>query len=79
MMGLLRRAVPERGKTGVLVLHDINGASCDAAPFLARKDGRLAVAGTPAEVVQDEVLSSLYGIPVSVHEVKGRRLCHYFG
>ncbi|HBY37619.1 MAG TPA: iron ABC transporter ATP-binding protein, partial [Delftia acidovorans] len=31
------------------------------------------------EVVQDEVLSSLYGIPVSVHEVKGRRLCHYFG
>jgi iron complex transport system ATP-binding protein len=47
--------------------------------IIALKDGRLAVAGTPAEVVQDEVLSSLYGIPVSVHEVKGRRLCHYFG
>ena len=79
MMGLLRRAVTERGKTVVMVLHDINFASCYADHIIALKDGRLAVAGTPAEVVQDEVLSSLYGIPVSVHEVKGRRLCHYFG
>lgn len=79
MMGLLRRAVTERGKTVVMVLHDINFASCYAYHIIALKDGRLAVAGTPAEVVQDEVLSSLYGIPVSVHEVKGRRLCHYFG
>lgn len=79
MMGLLRRAVTERGKTVVMVLHDINFASCYADHIIALKDGRLAVAGTPAEVVQDEVLSTLYGIPVSVHEVKGRRLCHYFG
>jgi len=79
MMGLLRRAVTERGKTVVMVLHDINFASCYADHIIALKDGRLAVAGTPAEVVQDEGLSSLYGIPVSVHEVKGRRLCHYFG
>ncbi|MDR6727856.1 iron ABC transporter ATP-binding protein [Delftia lacustris] len=79
MMRLLRRAVTERGKTVVMVLHDINFASCYADHIIALKDGRLAVAGTPAEVVQDEVLSTLYGIPVSVHEVKGRRLCHYFG
>jgi len=79
MMGLLRRAVTERGKTVVMVLHDINFASCYADHIIALKDGRLAVAGTPAEVVQDEVLSTLYGIPVSVHEVKGRRLCHFFG
>ncbi|MDR0227193.1 MAG: ATP-binding cassette domain-containing protein [Burkholderiaceae bacterium] len=79
MMGLLRRAVTERGKTVVMVLHDINFASCYADHIIALKNGRLAIAGTPAEVVQDEVLSGLYGIPVSVHEVQGRRLCHYFG
>ncbi|CAB5677784.1 Iron(3+)-hydroxamate import ATP-binding protein FhuC [Delftia tsuruhatensis] len=79
MMGLLRRAVTERGKTVVMVLHDINFASCYADHIIALKDGRLAIAGTPAEVVQDDVLSTLYGIPVSVHEVRGRRLCHYFG
>jgi iron complex transport system ATP-binding protein len=34
--------------------------------------------GSPAQVVQDEVLSGLYEIDVSVHEVRGQRLCHYF-
>ena len=78
MMKLLRRMVQERGKTVVLVLHDINFASCYADHIIAMKDGRLAHAGPPSEVVQDEVLSALYGIPVRVHEVEGQRLCHYF-
>ena len=42
------------------------------------KDGRVAYEGSPLQVVQDAVLSSLYGLEVSVHEVKGQRLCHYF-
>lgn len=79
MMQLLRRAVTERGKTVVMVLHDINFASCYADHIIAMKNGQLAVAGPPIEVVQDEVLSALYGIPVHVHEVLGQRLCHYFG
>ena len=78
MMRLLRRMVDERGKTVVVVLHDINFASCYADHILAMKDGRLAYEGSPLQVVQDAVLSSLYGLEVSVHEVKGQRLCHYF-
>ncbi|MBB2776428.1 ATP-binding cassette domain-containing protein [Comamonas aquatica] len=78
MMRLLRRMVDERGKTVVVVLHDINFASCYADHILAMKDGRVAYEGSPLQVVQDAVLSSLYGLEVSVHEVKGQRLCHYF-
>ena len=78
MMKLLRRLVSERGKTVVVVLHDINFASCYADHIVAMKDGRVAHAGGPLAVVRDEVLSALYGIEVSVHEVKGQRLCHYF-
>ena len=78
MMKLLRRMVDERGKTVVVVLHDINFASCYADHILAMKDGRVAYEGSPLQVVQDAVLSSLYGLEVSVHEVKGQRLCHYF-
>lgn len=78
MMKLLRRAVDERGKTVVVVLHDINFAACYADHIVAMKDGAVAHAGPPQQVVQDEVLSALYGIDVSVHEVKGQRLCHYF-
>lgn len=78
MMKLLRRMVDERGKTVVVVLHDINFASCYADHIVAMKDGTVAYIGPPATVVRDEVLSPLYGIPVSVHEVRGQRLCHYF-
>lgn len=78
MMKLLRRMVDERGKTVVVVLHDINFASCYADHIIAMKDGYVAHEGSPNQVVQDEVLSGLYGIDVSVHEVKGQRLCHYF-
>lgn len=78
MMKLLRRMVDERGKTVVVVLHDINFASCYADHIIAMKDGRVVHEGGPLQVVTDEVLSALYEIPVSVHEIKGQRLCHYF-
>ncbi|MET1115447.1 MAG: ATP-binding cassette domain-containing protein, partial [Comamonas sp.] len=78
MMKLLRRAVRERGKTVVVVLHDINFAACYADHIIAMKDGAVAHEGPPEQVVRDEVLSALYGIDVTVHEVKGQRLCHYF-
>ena len=78
MMKLLRRLVDERQKTVVVVLHDINFASCYADHIIAMKNGRVSLAGGPLEVVTDEVLSDLYEIAVSVHEVKGHRLCHYF-
>jgi len=78
MMKLLRRAVQERGKTVVVVLHDINFAACYADHIIAMKDGAVAHEGSPQQVVQDGVLSGLYGIEVTVHEVKGQRLCHYF-
>jgi iron complex transport system ATP-binding protein len=78
MMKLLRRMVDERGKTVVVVLHDINFASCYADHILAMQAGRMVHAGPPEAVVRGEVLSQLYGIPVSVHEIQGQRLCHYF-
>lgn len=78
MMKLLRRLVEDKGKTVVVVLHDINFASCYADHIIAMKDGRIAYAGSPGQVVRDEVLSALFGIDVSVHEIRGQRICHYF-
>ncbi|WP_268595839.1 ATP-binding cassette domain-containing protein, partial [Escherichia coli] len=42
MMGTLRRAADELGKTVVLVLHDINFASAYADRIVAMKAGRVA-------------------------------------
>ena len=78
MMQLLRRAADEKGKTVVVVLHDINFASCYSDHIIAMCGGKLAWQGTPDEVMRDEILSELYEIPMQVHDINGQRICVYF-
>lgn len=78
MMQLLRRAADEKGKTIVVVLHDINFASCYADHIIAMRQGKLAYQGSPALLICNEVLSELYDLPIQVHELDGRRICLYF-
>lgn len=78
MMQLLRRAADDKGKTVVVVLHDINFASCYSDHLVAMRNGKLAWQGTPAEVMRSEILSELYEIPMQVHELNNQRICVYF-
>ncbi len=79
MMKTLRQAAGELGKTVVLVLHDINFASCYADRIIAMRDGKVAYHGTPAELIRPEVLGDLYQLPMAVHEIDGQRICVYYG
>lgn len=78
MMGLLRRTSRELGKTVILVLHDINFASCYADRIVAMRGGKVAYHGTPQELIQPEVLRDLYQLDIRVHEVDGQRICVYY-
>ena len=78
MMRLLRRAADELGKTVILVLHDINFASCYADRIVAMRAGKLAYVGTPQELIRPEVLNDLYQLEIRVHEVDGQRICVYY-
>ena len=78
MMQLLRRAADEKGKTVVVVLHDINFASCYSDHIIAMRQGKPAYQGTPEEIIRDEVLADLYEMDIRVHEVNGQRICVYF-
>lgn len=78
MMQLLRRAATQLGKTVILVLHDINFASCYADRIVAMCDGRVACHGTPAELIQPDVLRALYQLDIRVHEVDDQRICVYY-
>lgn len=78
MMKLLRRAADELNKTVVLVLHDINFASCYADRILAMRAGKVAYYGTPEELIRPEILSDLYQMPIAVHEIGERRICTYY-
>ena len=66
MMQQLRRAADELGRTIVIVLHDINFAAAYSDYIIAMEDGRIAVHGTPEEIIRDEVLSRVFKTPVTV-------------
>ncbi len=66
MMQRLRRAADELGRTIVIVLHDINFAAAYSDHIIAMEDGRLAVHGTPDEIIRDDVLTRVFHTPVTV-------------
>ncbi|MCU1434806.1 MAG: iron transporter ATP-binding protein [Pseudarthrobacter sp.] len=78
MMRLLRRLSDELGKTIVLVVHDINFASCYSDTILAMKNGRVVHQGTPAEIMQAAMLHDVYDIDIRIEEIDGNRIGVYF-
>lgn len=66
MMGQLRRAAEELGRTIVIVLHDINFASHYADYICAVKDGSIVEFGSPEAIMDDTILSRVFDTPVTV-------------
>lgn len=79
MMGLLRRAVTERGKTVVMVLHDINFASWYSDHIVAMKHGRVVAQGLAGDIIQPEALSAIYEMDIEVHTIGGQKVSLYYG
>jgi len=78
MMRQLRKTADELGKTIVLVLHDINFASCYSDDIIAMRDGRIAHQGPPSDLMQSHVLHDIYDLEVDVQEVGGSRIGVYY-
>lgn len=77
VLELLRRLNVEEGRTIVMVLHDVNEAARASDRIVAMKDGRILREGPPAEVVEPDLLRTLYGIECDVvpHPVEGHPFC----
>lgn len=78
MMKQLRQAADDLHRTFVLVLHDINFASCYADHIVVMKNGRVVHQGPPDQIVQTNLLREVYGIEVQVHQIEGRRIGVYY-
>jgi iron complex transport system ATP-binding protein len=74
MMRMLRRMAAELGKTVVLVVHDINFASCYSDRVVAMRDGRVVAEGPTAELMDPSVLRAVFDLDVEVHELAGQRI-----
>ncbi|MEZ4533241.1 MAG: ATP-binding cassette domain-containing protein [Thermomicrobiales bacterium] len=78
IMRMLRRTADELGKTIVMVLHDINFASCYSDHIVAMANGKVLYHTTPMELMTTETLSVIYGLDVEVQEIAGNRIGIYY-
>lgn len=67
-------AARDRGRSVVVVLHDLNHAAAWADHIVAMKNGRVVASGPPREVITAPALSDLYETEVDVTEHQGRPL-----
>ena len=78
MMQRLRRAADELGRTIVVVLHDLNAAAVYADHMVALADGRVVAAGKTEKLMDAALLSDVFGLPVTVHDVAGVKHAHFY-
>ena len=78
IMKTLRRLVDELGKTVVIVIHDINFASCYSDEIVALKDGKIVKHGRTCDVIDTCVLKDIYDTDIDIKEIDNQRICVYF-
>ncbi|UTH13651.1 iron ABC transporter ATP-binding protein [Macrococcus equipercicus] len=78
MMQLLRKLVREKQKTIVIVIHDINFASCYADYIIALKDGEVLLDGRKDDVITTEALKAVYDMDINIECIFGQQICVYF-
>ncbi|WP_127537329.1 ABC transporter ATP-binding protein [Paenibacillus illinoisensis] len=78
IMKVLRKMVDELGKTIVIVIHDINFASCYSDYIVALKEGRVVQEGKTEDIIDTEVLQQVYDMHIPVQVIDGRKICVYF-
>jgi iron complex transport system ATP-binding protein len=66
VLELVARLHAERGRTVVVVLHDLNLAARYAGRLVAMKDGVLVGSGTPREVLTEQLLADVFDLEARV-------------
>ncbi len=78
MMKICRKLCDDLGKTVILVLHEINFASCYSDYIGAFKNGELHTFGTVDEVMNKEVLKDLYNVDFEIQYINGKPISIYY-
>lgn len=78
IMKVLRRMVDELGKTIVLVIHDINFASCYSDYIVALKDGKVVREGVTDDIINPAVLQEVYDMDIHIEDINQNKICVYF-
>ncbi|HEJ1339703.1 UNVERIFIED_CONTAM: ATP-binding cassette domain-containing protein [Pseudomonas aeruginosa] len=78
IMRALRRLCDERGRTVVMVVHDINFAANYSDYIVAMKGGTVCFSGQAAEVISEHRLRELYELDFEIMRTARGCVCNYF-
>lgn len=78
IMKVLRRLADELGKTVIIVIHDINFASCYSDYIVALKDGKVVHDGPTEQVINSNVLKEIYDMDIEIQSINDNKICVYF-
>jgi iron complex transport system ATP-binding protein len=78
LMRSLRTIADEKGKTIIIVLHDINQAGAHADRIVAMQAGRIVAAGRPADLLTPETLNTIFGFDMRVETIDGTPIVLHF-
>ena len=78
MMKVLKNLTIELGKTVVIVMHDINFASCYSDNIIVLKDGRLVRDASTDNIINKDFLEEIYEIDFNIQNIDNQKICVYF-
>ncbi|KEF36646.1 ABC-type enterochelin transport system, ATPase component [Schinkia azotoformans MEV2011] len=78
IMKVLRKLVDELDKTVVIVIHDINFASCYSDYIVALRGGKVIKEGTTEEIISKQVLKEVYDMDIQIETINENKIGIYF-
>ena len=78
IMQVLRKLTTELNKTVVIVIHDINFASCYSDYIVAMKNGKLVHQGEVNHIMQSTVLQDIYDMAIPIQDIDDHKIAVYF-
>ncbi len=78
IMKILKSLAKDFDKSIILVLHDINFASVHSDEIVAMRNGEILYHKESKELIKEEILKDVFDMDISIHDVKGKKICFYF-
>lgn len=66
VLDLVRNLSQQRGLGVVVVLHDVNMAARFCDDLIALRSGRLLASGAAPELIEEQMLGAIYGVPMGI-------------
>ena len=78
IMKILKWLVEVLGKTVLIVIHDINFASCYSDHIVAMNHGKLVKHGHVDSIIDEKLLTGIYELDFNIQQINNKRICVYF-